>query len=109
MYSYLDRRLNREIKTLKIMVEMYCKKVHNDVKPFCEKCQESLDYVISRVENCPKKSYRGICKGCKIHCYKDVYREEIKKIMRFSGPRLIMKHPILALLHILDGVWIKSS
>ena len=104
----LDRRVSREIKTLEIMVKMYCKKVHKSVSTPCEMCQTCLEYALSRVKNCPRKSYRGLCKGCTIHCFKDEYREEIKKIMRFSGPRMMVKHPILALWHILDGVKIKK-
>ena len=30
-------------------------------------------------------------------------RERAKEVMRFSGPRMLLRHPILAILHVLDG------
>jgi hypothetical protein len=30
-------------------------------------------------------------------------KEEVKKIMRYSGPRLLWKSPVLALHHVFDG------
>jgi hypothetical protein len=38
-----------------------------------------------------------------VHCYQPVMKEKVKTIMRFSGPRLIYKSPVLALHHIFDG------
>jgi hypothetical protein len=31
-------------------------------------------------------------------------RDRIRKVMRFSGPRMLFLHPTLALLHLLDGL-----
>jgi hypothetical protein len=31
-------------------------------------------------------------------------REKIKEVMRYAGPRLIYRHPILAIRHLLDGL-----
>jgi hypothetical protein len=30
-------------------------------------------------------------------------RENIRKVMRYAGPRMIYHHPIMALRHLLDG------
>jgi hypothetical protein len=30
-------------------------------------------------------------------------REKIREIMRFSGPRMLFRHPFLACCHMLDG------
>jgi hypothetical protein len=30
-------------------------------------------------------------------------KEKVKKVMRYSGPRLIYRNPILALHHVFDG------
>ena len=43
------------------------------------------------------------CANCPAHCYKPEMREKIRKVMRYAGPRMIYRHPILALLHIIDG------
>lgn len=31
-------------------------------------------------------------------------REQIKAVMRYAGPRMLLHHPILALFHMLDGL-----
>ena len=33
----------------------------------------------------------------------DRRRKEVRKVMRYAGPRMIRRHPILAVLHIVDG------
>ena len=63
---------------------MYCEKNHGVKEELCEECGEILQYAIDRIKNCklvPKPS----CRKCKVHCFKDKYREKIKKVMRFSG------------------------
>jgi hypothetical protein len=31
-------------------------------------------------------------------------REQVRAVMRFSGPRMLVSHPVLSALHILDGL-----
>jgi hypothetical protein len=38
-----------------------------------------------------------------MHCYKPAMREKIKDVMRYSGPRMSYRHPLLALFHFFDG------
>ena len=35
------------------------------------------------------------------HCYKPEMRERIRQVMRYSGPRMITKHPVAAIRHLL--------
>jgi hypothetical protein len=37
-----------------------------------------------------------------VHCYKRRQREQARTIMRYSGPRMMRRHPWLALMHVLD-------
>jgi hypothetical protein len=30
-------------------------------------------------------------------------RERIRNVMRYSGPRMVYRHPVLALFHMVDG------
>ncbi len=30
-------------------------------------------------------------------------REKVKKVMKYSGPRMLLHHPILAIHHVIDG------
>lgn len=38
--------------------------------------------------------------NCKVHCYKPEVREQIRQVMRFSGPRMLLYHPVLAVWHL---------
>jgi len=67
----------------------------------CQSCAEFLDYATNRLERCPYAQNKTTCAACRTHCYKLDMREKVRKIMRFSGPKMIWSHPILALLHFL--------
>ncbi|WP_420213628.1 nitrous oxide-stimulated promoter family protein, partial [Klebsiella pneumoniae] len=46
------------------------------------------------------------CKQCPVHCYQPAKREEMKQIMRWAGPRMLWRHPILTIRHLLDVAYI---
>jgi len=50
---------------------------------------------------CPYGENKGACSKCKIHCYKPGKLKQITKVMRYSGSRMITKHPLLAIGHLL--------
>jgi len=37
-----------------------------------------------------------------VHCYKPAMRENIRAVMRYSGPRMISHHPLMAIQHLID-------
>lgn len=41
------------------------------------------------------------CNQCPNHCYAPDKREEIRAVMRFSGPRMLLVHPVAAIRHLL--------
>lgn len=86
------------------MIRLFCKSNHHDNCNLCYECLSLLHYSHDRIDNCPFSIEKPICNRCPIHCFKKDMREKIKKVMLFSGPRMIWKHPILALFHILDKV-----
>ena len=44
------------------------------------------------------------CAVCPTHCFQTLMRARIKAAMRYSGPRMLFRHPILALLHQWDSL-----
>ena len=44
---------------------------------------------------------KTFCSNCRVHCYRSEMREEIRKVMRFSGPRMIFYHPA-AIRHVIE-------
>jgi len=97
-----NSRLNRELKTVKSMISIYCRK-HHGGKKLCDECRELTAYAAQRLEKCPLKAEKPTCARCTVHCYKPEMREKVRVIMRYSGPRMIYKHPILAILHLIDS------
>ncbi|KAF0249083.1 MAG: hypothetical protein FD167_1507 [bacterium] len=98
----LGERLERENKTIKAMIEIYCKKNHKSNIGSCSECRQIYDYASYRITRCPHKDNKPACTTCEIHCFSLKMKEEIKKIMRFSGPRMLIHHPILSLFHYID-------
>ncbi len=97
-------RLKREESTISSMIQIYCKKQHSQPKDsLCQECQELLNYARLKLENCPHEEEKPTCLNCEIHCYQPEMRKKIRTVMRFSGPRMLLRHPLLTLRHILDG------
>lgn len=44
------------------------------------------------------------CAKCPVHCYNARRREQIRQVMRYAGPRMLIYHPRLAILHLIDGL-----
>ncbi len=85
--------LNQEI-LVKNMINIYCRKNHNIRNGLCDSCSDLFSYAQQRLERCPYGENKPVCSNCKIHCYKKDYKEQIKTVMRFSGPRIIFYKPV---------------
>ncbi|MHA1972525.1 MAG: nitrous oxide-stimulated promoter family protein [Candidatus Hodarchaeales archaeon] len=96
-------RMERERKTIEVMIGLYCKEKHRSENELCTECSTMLDYTNLRLDKCRYGSDKTTCSKCTTHCYKPDMKEEIKKVMRYSGPKMIYKHPILAIHHLRDG------
>jgi hypothetical protein len=97
-------RITREKKTIDKMVHVYCKG-HHETKggALCAECTEFLSYAFMRLDKCPFQEEKTTCGKCLVHCYQPQMREKVKKVMRYSGPRLLLLSPGLALHHAFDG------
>ena len=100
----LNKRLGREWRTMRKMVELYCDARHAPADAaLCPDCQGFLDYAEVRLKKCPYGPDKPTCANCPIHCYKPGPRARARMIMRYSGPRMLLRHPYLAIAHQLDG------
>ena len=57
-------------------------------------------YSEERLDRCQFGNGKPTCRKCPVHCYKPDMREMIREVMRFSGPRMIFRHPIAAIRHL---------
>lgn len=96
------RRIARERHTVEAMIALYCRLNHHG-GDLCHECRELNDYAAARLANCPFGDDKPTCLHCRIHCYTPRMRERIGEVMRFSGPRMIRRHPVLAIRHLVDG------
>jgi hypothetical protein len=99
-----ENRLERETQTLQTMFLFYCRRLHDSQSALCRECQELQDYSVNRLKNCPFQQGKTTCAKCQIHCYQPQMRSRVKQVMRFSGSRMLLIHPIMTLQHYLDGL-----
>lgn len=95
-------RISREKKTVEAMIQIYCKHHHQSSQALCPDCQALFNYAQQRLDHCKFGENKSVCGDCTVHCYKKDMREKIRQIMRYSGPRMIFSHPLMAIQHVLD-------
>jgi hypothetical protein len=94
-------RLLRELETIEAMTRIYCADHHGAPHP-CADCQALMTYASKRLAVCTYGEDKPVCAKCQIHCYGKAMREKVREVMRYSGPRMILRHPWLALMHVVD-------
>lgn len=96
-------RIAREKRTVEAMISLYCKEQHKPSNELCPQCRDLLDYAWRRVDRCPFADKKPTCAKCTVHCYNPMMRQVVAQVMRYSGPRMLSKHPLLAVAHLIDG------
>lgn len=109
-------RIKRERKTMEVMIRIYCKGKHSDtgrhfnsiytgskIIKLCSECECLYHYACERLIACPIRDEKPSCKNCTIHCYKPDMKENIRTVMRYAGPRMFYRHPILSIMHFIDN------
>ena len=94
-------RISQEQATIANMIAIYCADKHGG-EDLCLECRELLDYASTRLAMCPHIEDKPTCNRCPTHCYNPQRRGQIKAVMRHSGPRMLLAHPLQALGHIFD-------
>jgi hypothetical protein len=96
-------RLERELKTIRAMLRIACRDQHGTAAGLCADCAALADYAARRLALCPYGADKPTCVNCRIHCYGPRQRERVRETMRYAGPRMLLRHPVLALMHVVDG------
>lgn len=106
-------RIRREKRTVLFMIRIYCRNHHITDLPhrenesaeqygLCPSCNELLAYAWKRLTHCRFGESKTTCERCAVHCYKPDKRDAIRRVMREVGPKMLYKHPIVALRHAWD-------
>ena len=94
-------RLLRELETIEAMTRIYCADHHGTSSP-CADCQALMTYASKRLAVCTFGEEKPVCAKCQVHCYGKAMREKVREVMRYAGPRMLWRHPWLALMHVVD-------
>ncbi len=79
------------------MIELWCRHSHGG-GGLCGECRELLEYSWARLDRCKFGEDKTKCHKCPVHCYRKDMRESIREVMRYSGPRMILHHPVEAIM-----------
>lgn len=93
-----DRKVAREFKVFRLMVEMYCRSHHKGDVP-CPACQAVLAEMACRLRDCPSGADKQACEDCKNQCRGPSVQFQTREIMRWAAPRMAVRHPIEAIRH----------
>jgi hypothetical protein len=115
----VDKRLQRDCKTLLRFIEFYCHARHPrggvvvlQLKGFdipaiagrqvalCPDCTKLAAHALVKRSHCPMAP-KPECKHCPDHCYHPDYRKQIREVMRFSGTQMMLRGRVDYLLHLL--------
>ena len=104
------KKWQKEKELIPVMIRKYCNGNHETKNgDICRECKELTDYALLRLEKCPFKKDKHFCSFCQIHCYKPEYRDKIKAVMKYSGPRMMTCNPIFAMSHVVQMLKYKKQ
>ena len=104
------RRREREKRVVSQMIALYCRGHHDAAErteralcgeAVCPACAELDALAARRTELCPHMATKTSCNKCTTHCYPARQRDQIRAVMRYAGPRMLLHHPVAAVRHLL--------
>jgi hypothetical protein len=98
-------QIGREKLTIRSMIQIYCHGRRHATSGICSECEKLLHYATGRIDSCPyQSSGKPACGLCKTNCFSSEMYGRFQTIMRYAGPRMMMRHPILSMAHFFDAV-----
>ena len=99
----IQSKREREKRIVSEMIALYCHRKHGTRGCICGDCAALNAYAETRSDKCPFMETKTFCSNCRVHCYKADMRQKICEVMRFSGPRMILHHPVMAVRHVIES------
>ncbi len=97
------KKIQFEQQVVTQMITLYCRHQRHLAKStpaLCAECQALAEYARTRVERCRFGPAKPFCSQCPVHCYNPQRRQQIRAVMRYAGPRMLLYHPLLAISHL---------
>lgn len=106
----VNAKRQHEKEIMEKMIHIYCRGNHGTKKgELCSECQKLLEYSRMRTEKCPFMAQKSFCSACKVHCYSKEMKENVKKVMKYSGPRMMFVNPGLTIKHMMVSIKSKKK
>ena len=97
--SLMSDKIDFYSDTVGLMIALYCRNNHlatgNNGGILCNECEELKNYSETKLDNCIFGEDKPVCARCTVHCYRPLMREKIRTVMKYSGPRMLLKHPVI--------------
>lgn len=103
----IEAKREREREVVTQMVAVYCRGNHGGRAgkkraELCPECAALTEYAAARIGRCPFMATKTFCSQCRVHCYAPAQRQAIKDVMRYAGPRMLLRHPVMTIHHGID-------
>jgi len=57
------------------------------------------------IDECPfLETSKPVCGLCRTQCFEQTMLKQFTQVMRYAGPRMLVFHPVLAILHFFDAL-----
>jgi hypothetical protein len=97
--------VEREKLTIRNMIGIYCRGNRHCASGICQECEKLLRYAYARINACPYDgSIKPVCGLCRTNCFSPEMHRLFSAVMRYSGPRMMVRHPVLTLAHFCDAI-----
>lgn len=100
MNKLITGKREKEKRTVEKMIRLYCQH-HLRQEELQEEYQQLVDYCARRLDHCSWGDAKPACQDCPHHCYAPRQREQIRQVMRWVGPRIVVYGPMEYLRHLL--------
>lgn len=90
----------KDSRVLIHMAALYCRHEKHEAPDnlaLCAECRALVAYAMARKRRCGRDNS---CRRCPVHCYSPDRRAQIRAVMRYSGPRMLLVAPLIALRHL---------
>lgn len=105
MKKTISQKRDNEKAVVYKMILIYCRHNHKTKgNTLCESCEKLKEYALLRLDKCPFIETKTFCKYCKVHCYTKEMQEKIRTVMKFSGPRMLLYHPVMTVKHLIENI-----
>ena len=75
---------------LERFIGVYCRKKHGGNETLCADCVALKEYAFEKLDKCPFDP-KPKCKDCRVHCYQEPYRSQMKEVMKFAGIHFVKR------------------